>query len=113
MLSHPPGQRSARSGSPSDSKEIEKKISRPRCSAAFDTANCFRDSPRARHSDAIRRPYLKTADAVIWRPKSIANNEKPALDGGSSSKSGTSRKSGAGEGARTLDPDLGKVVLYH
>jgi hypothetical protein len=52
---------------------------------------------------------LKTADAVIWRPKSIANNEKPALDGGSSSKSGTSRKSGAGEGARTLDPDLGKV----
>jgi hypothetical protein len=23
------------------------------------------------------------------------------------------RKSGAGEGARTLDPDLGKVVLYH
>jgi len=22
-------------------------------------------------------------------------------------------KSGAGEGARTLDPDLGKVVLYH
>jgi hypothetical protein len=23
------------------------------------------------------------------------------------------KKSGAGEGARTLDPDLGKVVLYH
>src|ERR1700693_171745 len=23
------------------------------------------------------------------------------------------RKSGAGEGIRTLDPDLGKVVLYH
>jgi hypothetical protein len=23
------------------------------------------------------------------------------------------RVSGAGEGARTLDPDLGKVVLYH
>jgi hypothetical protein len=22
-------------------------------------------------------------------------------------------KSGAGEGIRTLDPDLGKVVLYH
>ena len=22
-------------------------------------------------------------------------------------------KTGAGEGARTLDPDLGKVVLYH
>ena len=27
--------------------------------------------------------------------------------------SGWGRKSGAGEGARTLDPDLGKVVLYH
>jgi hypothetical protein len=24
-----------------------------------------------------------------------------------------SRNSGAGEGIRTLDPDLGKVVLYH
>jgi hypothetical protein len=23
------------------------------------------------------------------------------------------KKSGAGEGIRTLDPDLGKVVLYH
>ena len=23
------------------------------------------------------------------------------------------RKSGAGEGIRTLDPNLGKVVLYH
>ena len=23
------------------------------------------------------------------------------------------KNSGAGEGARTLDPDLGKVVLYH
>ena len=26
---------------------------------------------------------------------------------------GLLRKIGAGEGARTLDPDLGKVVLYH
>jgi hypothetical protein len=25
----------------------------------------------------------------------------------------TFEKSGAGEGIRTLDPDLGKVVLYH
>jgi hypothetical protein len=26
---------------------------------------------------------------------------------------GRKEKYGAGEGARTLDPDLGKVVLYH
>jgi hypothetical protein len=25
----------------------------------------------------------------------------------------TQKNSGAGEGIRTLDPDLGKVVLYH
>jgi hypothetical protein len=37
-----------------------------------------------------------------------ANNEQPALDGGPSSNSASS-KSGAGEGARALDPDLGKV----
>jgi hypothetical protein len=38
---------------------------------------------------------------------------KSPLVSGPSSNSATSRKSGAGEGARTLDPDLGKVVLYH
>jgi hypothetical protein len=39
--------------------------------------------------------------------------KKSPLVSGPSSNSATSRKSGAGEGARTLDPDLGKVVLYH
>ena len=33
--------------------------------------------------------------------------------GGLSEPIQISREFGAGEGARTLDPDLGKVVLYH
>jgi hypothetical protein len=40
------------------------------------------------------------------------NNEKPADTAGIRSAS-PSKNSGAGEGIRTLDPDLGKVVLYH
>jgi hypothetical protein len=37
------------------------------------------------------------------------NSEKPADAAGFRCRFG---KSGAGEGIRTLDPDLGKVVLY-
>jgi hypothetical protein len=43
------------------------------------------------------RPYLKTKSPPIRRAF-----EHRAIE-----------KSGAGEGIRTLDPDLGKVVLYH
>lgn len=32
---------------------------------------------------------------------------------GAANTFGRWKKNGAGEGARTLDPDLGKVVLYH
>jgi hypothetical protein len=39
-------------------------------------------------------------------------NEKPADTAGFRSAL-PSKNSGAGEGIRTLDPDLGKVVLYH
>jgi hypothetical protein len=38
---------------------------------------------------------------------------KSPLVGGPSSNFSFWKKFGAGEGARTLDPDLGKVVLYH
>jgi hypothetical protein len=38
---------------------------------------------------------------------------KSPLVSGPSSNSANLQKSGAGEGIRTLDPDLGKVVLYH
>jgi hypothetical protein len=38
----------------------------------------------------------------------------PLLDcGGAAFSEMTFENFGAGEGARTLDPDLGKVVLYH
>jgi hypothetical protein len=40
----------------------------------------------------------------------IAQNEKPACQRAFVKLCQTF---GAGEGARTLDPDLGKVVLYH
>jgi hypothetical protein len=39
--------------------------------------------------------------------------EKPADAAGFRSTLPLQEKSGAGEGIRTLDPDLGKVVLYH
>ncbi len=45
-----------------------------------------------------------------WAPKAT----KPPSGGLSFGYSfATLENSGAGEGARTLDPDLGKVVLYH
>ena len=50
------------------------------------------DSPRK-----LRRTKRTTADPQKGSAKSLP----------------LSRKLGAGEGARTLDPDLGKVVLYH
>jgi hypothetical protein len=41
----------------------------------------------------------------------LRKNEKPAWR--RAFVNSGSEKSGAGEGIRTLDPDLGKVVLYH
>jgi hypothetical protein len=43
----------------------------------------------------------------------FAENEKPAETAGLRRTSPNLKNSGAGEGIRTLDPDLGKVVLYH
>jgi hypothetical protein len=45
--------------------------------------------------------------------RKFPGNEKPADRAGFSSNFAALREIGAGEGARTLDPDLGKVVLYH
>jgi hypothetical protein len=44
---------------------------------------------------------------------SVAPKRKARLLAGLRLTSAFRGKSGAGEGARTLDPDLGKVVLYH
>jgi hypothetical protein len=43
----------------------------------------------------------------------ISAQRKARWDSGPSSNFTNPEKSGAGEGIRTLDPDLGKVVLYH
>ena len=53
--------------------------------------------------------------ALLPRPSEriFGKNEKPADIAGFRQSFAFSKRSGAGEGARTLDPDLGKVVLYH
>jgi len=43
----------------------------------------------------------------------ISSTKKPATSAGLCSTLPFSKIPGAGEGIRTLDPDLGKVVLYH
>jgi hypothetical protein len=43
----------------------------------------------------------------------FASNRKARDVRGPSFGSANSKNPGAGEGIRTLDPDLGKVVLYH
>lgn len=64
-------------------------------------------------SDLKSRCCLKT-QPLIELPKGVAqNNKKPAEIAGLRQTLPPEKNSGAGEGARTLDPDLGKVVLYH
>jgi len=46
-------------------------------------------------------------------PPLAPKNEKPAALQRAFVKLCHLEKTGAGEGIRTLDPDLGKVVLYH
>jgi hypothetical protein len=65
---------------------------------------------------AIRRAAIVARASNVPRDRSsggIKNDKaaqrRPVVDPAVCQK----RKSGAGEGARTLDPDLGKVVLYH
>jgi hypothetical protein len=57
------------------------------------TWNCFRRQSNHATNDkaALRRPVIECFCQKLKLP----------------------RISGAGEGIRTLDPDLGKVVLYH
>ena len=61
--------------------------------------NCF-------HS----RRFLRSVAFIA--PGRIPKNEKPAHSAGLR-QTLPFKNSGAGEGIRTLDPDLGKVVLYH
>jgi hypothetical protein len=65
MLSHPPGQRSAHSGSPPDSEEIGKiSLTALQCGIRYCVVSATaRVTDTAAHSQIL----LKTADAVIWR----------------------------------------------
>jgi hypothetical protein len=54
----------------------------------------------------------ETRATVACRRRASRKNEKPAEPAGLR-QALPIMKSGAGEGIRTLDPDLGKVVLYH
>jgi hypothetical protein len=57
---------------------------------------------------SVRRP-----DHPAGAARADERKAPPNGDGLSMRQFSELRKSGAGEGARTLDPDLGKVVLYH
>jgi hypothetical protein len=67
-----------------------------------------------RDANSDGNPGIKIRSARLQSLRKLTpKNEKPANTAGLRQTSFFSRKSGAGEGARTLDPDLGKVVLYH
>jgi hypothetical protein len=66
------------------------------------------DLDLSRAEVSARRPH-HPADAACAADREAPPNGGRSLDAAFSKL----RKSGAGEGARTLDPDLGKVVLYH
>jgi hypothetical protein len=70
----------------------------------------FLSSAGKRHAAGMRI-FIPGGTGMIGSPIS-SQNEKPACQR-AFVKLCHLRKSGAGEGARTLDPDLGKVVLYH
>jgi hypothetical protein len=78
------------------------------CTTCGGTVWHNRPDQKSRFSD--RRP----GDDIDDFRQLEADTTKPPTGGLSRNQYfATSRKSGAGEGIRTLDPDLGKVVLYH
>jgi hypothetical protein len=65
-----------------------------------------------------------TSDMFVGSSRWLDSSKSMELAGNAAVRHGTAlractskrcaeKNSGAGEGARTLDPDLGKVVLYH
>ena len=58
------------------------------------------DTTKAGERNASDKPEARSANLA---PFNLSRSLKPAAD----------LASGAGEGIRTLDPNLGKVVLYH
>ena len=63
-------------------------------------------------------PHVSTGEMEAWRRRADSNRritdlQSAALPLGYGATSLDKRKAGAGNGIRTRDPDLGKVVLYH
>jgi hypothetical protein len=58
-----------------------------------------------RTPESLRSPTLKPPQKTPGNLRFTALTRKEKCEVG--------RQTGAGEGIRTLDPDLGKVVLYH
>ena len=68
----------------------------------------------AKHSGQAPRCQREAIRTIrVGTPCSRASLGRAAhLSGKTQTLSGSGKKSGAGEGIRTLDPNLGKVVLY-
>jgi hypothetical protein len=65
---------------------------------------------RRLHREDLANLYTR-APRNLKSQRAPRQNEKPACQ--RAFVNSLLQKSGAGEGIRTLDPDLGKVVLYH
>src|SRR6185437_3298859 len=115
MLPYPPRVRSARRTSPPDRKKLRRNFFG---SLFFETifalGNGVRRPVTRLKSSRHRRASTQRPGIFSFRDGSQISSahEKTLLSAGRR-QTLPSGKSGAGEGARTLDPDLGKVVLYH
>jgi hypothetical protein len=82
---------------------------------------CIAASNKTQSPEGLLRGSLPTslrsvqqhASMPVARSHQNRAKRKARLTAGIRLTSAFRGKSGAGEGARTLDPDLGKVVLYH
>ena len=80
--------------------------------AALQSLSCFAACARRQSSPRVPAgPNASTADRAAVGP-SQKTYKKPANVAGIPKSLKQFRNFGAGEGIRTLDPNLGKVVLY-
>jgi hypothetical protein len=61
----------------------------------------------------VKRAAFVNADAIVALCPGLFRKKRKARLSAGFRQTSPIEKSGAGEGIRTLDPDLGKVVLYH
>jgi hypothetical protein len=65
-----------------------------------------------RRENFMPRRAAATLPTASERPRANSIGRSAAIEPRSNGASKIPKKSGAGEGIRTLDPNLGKVVLY-